>query len=408
MGRRQPEQVHYSVPFFAAYFFYYAGYCVFSSFIVLYLTQRGYSAALCGLITSLALLANLLMEPVGGYVTDTFLTTRQYLAVCIGLITLLCLFCTRFSGEPALCIPALVLTAGLAYPFSQLMDAWVNCSRELDPGLVYSRIRAGGSIGYAVMSVAAGYYFKAFGWTCYFVMQALLFLIMLPLLARLPSMELGNRRKRTQDDRSLSPPDAFRVAIGNRRYLLYLLVCTVYWFSHRPVGSYLSLIVEDRAGDPSVYGNVCGLGAAVEFMGLLLLAAAQKKGRLSLKGYMTAALVTDILRPLCIWIMPGIWPLYLGQALQSVSFACFYSGSVECFTQASDPRIRSFSISLGLTASSVVGTISANLLGGWLCDQWSVQALILLSLAVSAGNYALFGLYFRQIFSSAAETVSQK
>ena len=42
----------YSAPFFCAYFFYYAGYCVFSSFIVLYLTQRGMSATLCGVITS--------------------------------------------------------------------------------------------------------------------------------------------------------------------------------------------------------------------------------------------------------------------------------------------------------------------------------------------------------------------
>ena len=38
-------QARYFRPFFAAYFFYYAGYCVFSSFIVLFLTERGYSAA---------------------------------------------------------------------------------------------------------------------------------------------------------------------------------------------------------------------------------------------------------------------------------------------------------------------------------------------------------------------------
>ena len=52
-----------TVLFFSAYFIYYAVYCVFSSFIVLFLTEQGYSATVCGIITSLTFLANLLMEP---------------------------------------------------------------------------------------------------------------------------------------------------------------------------------------------------------------------------------------------------------------------------------------------------------------------------------------------------------
>ena len=142
-----------TVLFFSAYFIYYAVYCVFSSFIVLFLTEQGYSATVCGIITSLTFLANLLMEPVGGYITDTFLPTRRYLLVCIGIVSMVCAFCTKFMNQSWLLLPGLVLAAGLAYPFSQLMDAWVNLSKESYPGLIYSRIRAGGSIGFAVMSV---------------------------------------------------------------------------------------------------------------------------------------------------------------------------------------------------------------------------------------------------------------
>lgn len=149
-----------TVLFFSAYFIYYAVYCVFSSFIVLFLTEQGYSATVCGIITSLTFLANLLMEPVGGYITDTFLPTRRYLLVCIGIVSMVCAFCTKFMNQSWLLLPGLVLAAGLAYPFSQLMDAWVNLSKESYPGLIYSRIRAGGSIGFAVMSVIGGFYFK--------------------------------------------------------------------------------------------------------------------------------------------------------------------------------------------------------------------------------------------------------
>lgn len=389
---------HYSAAFLSAYFFYYAGYCVFSSYIVSYLTQLGYNASLCGAITSLTLMANLLMEPVGGYLTDTFLSTRRYLTLCIGAIVILCLAGTFFSSIPSLCLSVLILTAGIAYPFSQLMDAWVNCSRSLDPQLVYSRIRAGGSIGYAITSVLTGYYFERFGWGSYFLMQAALFLLMVPFLCQLPHVELRNHKAQTSDGHSLSPAESFLTILRDRTYILCLLLCTVYWFSHRPIGSYLALIVLDRAGDVGAFGSVCGLGATVEFFSLLLLSCLQRRGRLPLWLCMTAALLTNVLRPLCISLLPGIWPLYLGQAMQSVSFALFFVGSVECFTRVADARIRSFCISVGLTVSSVGGTISATLLGGWLCDLHGSSALVSMSLVSSLINCLLLLLCFKPIF----------
>lgn len=377
----------YSAPFFAVYFFYYGGYCIFSSYMVMFLTEKGYSATLCGMITSLTLAINLLTQPIVGYMTDTILSARRLLPICVGVVALLCALCTWNTQRPWVCLPAMVAAAGVAYPFSQLLDAWVNCSRELDPGLVYSRIRAGGSIGFALASMAAGWYFKQFGWDGYFILQAGCFLVMLPFLHWLPDVKLGNRRG--AGGPGMSPADCVWTALSSGEYRLCLLICTVYWFSHRPVGSYLSLIVESRAGGPETYGAVCGVGAAVEFLGLLLLGYLQRKDRLPLSLCMACALGTGVLRPLCILLLPGIWPLYLGQVLQSVSFAFFYGGSAEWFTRSAHPAIRSFCISVGLTVSSVGGTILANLLGGGLCDLRGTGALVWLSLIVSGGNVLL-------------------
>ena len=244
-----------TVLFFSAYFIYYAVYCVFSSFIVLFLTEQGYSATVCGIITSLTFLANLLMEPVGGYITDTFLPTRRYLLVCIGIVSMVCAFCTKFMDQSWLLLPGLVLAAGLAYPFSQLMDAWVNLSKESYPGLIYSRIRAGGSIGFAVMSVIGGFYFKHWGWNRYFQMQILLFLMMIPFLILLPDTRLGNHRKKGEAEKSLSFVQAFQQLVKSRRFLFCLTISTLYWFSHRPVGSFLSLIIAERGGDAAAGGG---------------------------------------------------------------------------------------------------------------------------------------------------------
>ena len=382
-------QPRFSLPFAGAYFFYYAGYCVFSSYAVMYLTQLGCSASLCGILTSLTLCANLAMEPVGGYITDTFLPTKHYLMLCIGAIGALCLACTALAAHSGFTLAAIVLIAGLAYPFSQLMDAWVNCSRELDGSLVYSRVRSAGSVGFALTSAAAGLFFQRFGWGGYFVLQALLFGAMLPFLFRLPAIRLGNRMQTHRADH-LSVTGAFATALKSPRFRFGLLLGTLFWCSHRPVGSYLSLIVTQRQGGSEVFGLVCAAGSAMESLALLALSLLTRKW--SLHRRMGAALAANLLRPAILALLPGIWPLYLGQIFQSVSFAIYYAAIVDYFTQAADERIRSFSISMGLTVTSAVGTVLANLAGGSLCDALGAGAMAPLSLCLSLLVFVLFAL----------------
>ena len=86
------------------------------------------------------------MEPVGGYITDTFLPTRRYLLLLIGMISALCIFCTKYMDQPWIMLPGMVLSAGIVYPFSQLMDAWVNISREKQNRIVRAAVYSSGPL----------------------------------------------------------------------------------------------------------------------------------------------------------------------------------------------------------------------------------------------------------------------
>lgn len=131
---------HYTVLFFSAYFIYYAAYCIFSSYTVLFLTERAYSATVCGIITSLTFLANLLMEPVGGYITDTFLPTRRYLLLLIGMISALCIFCTKYMTSSGSCFLGWSCLPGSFIPFQSAVgwlgsiSAGKNAGSDLQPG----------------------------------------------------------------------------------------------------------------------------------------------------------------------------------------------------------------------------------------------------------------------------------
>lgn len=73
-------------------------------------------------------------------------------------------------------------------------------------------------------------------------------------------------------------------------------------------------------------------------------------------------------------------------------FCVFYMsvGSGVLCGLAAGERLRSFSISMGLTVSSVVGTVLANLVGGRLCDMFHPGILILVSFALGFLNSAVF------------------
>ena len=105
-------------------------------------------------------------------------------------------------------------------------------------------------------------------------------------------------------------------------------------------------------------------------------------------------IIWNLLRPICFQLFGGEWSLYMGQILQSVSFALYMSASVECFAETSDERLKSFSISIGLTISSVIGTVCANMAGGKLCDLFYPEFLILFSFLLGSMNLLFFILVF--------------
>ena len=298
--------------FFLAYFFYYSGYAVFSSFLVMFLTEEGLPATVCGIIASLTLVVNLAMEPVAGYLTDTWLSIRRFLMLCIVLLSLLLLLAHGSAGHILPLLVLVVVSAGIAYPFSQLLDAWAEICREDDPSLVYSRIREGGSIGFALTSIMAGALFRLYGFSCYFLLQLILFLLMLPFLFLLPDIAPTNRREICRQG-SISFSGAFALLLHKPEYMFWLVVCTLYWMTHRPIGSFLSLIVTARGGSAGTYGNICGFGVAVEFLFLLLLGKSWDRiQRKKQAVYMLwGVLLLNLLRPACILLLPGLLPLYV-------------------------------------------------------------------------------------------------
>lgn len=390
MNRIQ-DQRSFAVPFFCVTALYYGGYCLFGGFMVLYLSENGYSAFFCGIVTSLTCLINLLVQPLAGYLTDTIITVKRYLIVASAAIAALSAFASQSVKSPALCVLTISMLAVFEMPYTFLLDAWISIAHEQDPRLVYGQIRAGGSIGFGLVAILFGWYSSCHGFDSFFPIQSAVFVLLTVGLMSLPETPLRNRKISAvyeKDANKLTLPQSLCLVWKNRRYRTLTILFFFYWLSHRPVGSYLSLIVQSRGGDAGIFGMVSGLGAIVEAGVLFAIAATAKK--LSLKKMLLAMLLITLVRPTVLLMTDHVAALFVVQFIQSASFAFYYSASVQGYYELSDPKIRAFSMTFGLAVTSVLGTMAANLIGGWLCDKIGTNAVIWMSMLFTTANLIYF------------------
>ncbi len=382
---------HYAQPFFCMTLFFYGGYCIYSSYMVLYLNERGYNAFFCGFVTSLTFIISVIVQPLASYLVDTFISLKNYMLLSTGMLVFLALLAGRTAVNPWICIALISAMAIFIMPFGYLLDVWIDSSRELDRSLTYGIVRAGGSVGFGIISVAFGYCWVHFPHSIYFPAQALLFACMFLFLWRFPAIEPKNKCEpsaKKREDRGLTFLQSFRILLGSRGYRVIAALFLLYWMSNRPVGSYLALMIQSRNGNAELFGWVVGAGAVSEAAVMIFLAA--RRNYFSVKKMLGLAFLTACLRPVILLLTTDVVLLFAAQIIQSISFTMYYVSSVETLHRLADPRIRTFSISIGLAFTNVLGTAIANLAGGWLFDAFGTLPVLLLSTALTAVNVLLF------------------
>ncbi len=393
------RQKLHRMAFSGVYFLYFCGYSIFASFLVPYLVECGYNGAWCGTVTSLSLVVSLLVQPAAGYITDSRIPLRNYLILSIAAIFFLSIVGQRGIRQPIGCLIICTTLAAFAYPFGQLLDAWTDEIHKTEELVVYSRIRAWGSLGYALTSIWFGWMVSRAGYNGYFGIQAMIFCSILPLLLLLPFALPNNSKESLSTGKEpLLFTASFSILLKKKNYRLLLILFTLYWMSHRPIGSYLALIVRERGGSDGLYGAVCAAGAATEC--LILFASVRFMKHFSSKGMMSAVLVIGLLRPGLMLLSKSVSILFAAQIIQSMAFAIFYPVSVQAFSDAGDGRIHNFSVAAGLTTTSVIGTASANLLSGKCCDLFGAESVIWLSAGFCIANIVFYSYVKGAMFSS--------
>lgn len=383
--------------FFAFNFVYFSGSCVYFGFLVMYLSSQGFSSFECGIVNTVLGLCTLLFQPVAGYITDTFLTVRKYLILAsVGTIVTTFLLPFLIQQPLAIVLLAIVPVALFAQPATFLADTWAVTLREQYDYLDYGKNRAGGSLGYSVMSALAGLFTAQWGYNSLFVLHVVFFVLLIIIVLQIPDIPCKNKRKKQQEQhevqqQSLSFLQVFKVLLTIRPYVVFVLCAAVYSLGMRAMFSNNTFKLLEIGGGDTELGIALSIGAVFEVPVLLAITVACRKFKLN--TLYLCCLIFQLLRGITYVTAQTPEVFYLSQALQALSYGTFVAVSLEIVSKLVPNHVRATAVTLMISMTSGFGGIAGSFLGGMLVEQMGAGQMAIWMTAIVTSALLVYSVY---------------
>ncbi|USB34076.1 MFS transporter [Paenibacillus sp. YPG26] len=365
-------------------FLYFALLAVFIPFLPVYLSEQGLNPAQIGFVVGSGGFITIIAQPLWGMISDRTKTIRKVLLLLLIFSTLLGYLLYDSSSYTLLITYAMLLYFFLM-PIDPLTES-LNFRVGEAAGVSYGSIRTYGALGYAVMSLAAGYIMTGYG--AHSLAYLFVFIGVLGFVISLimPDAPVAGKPVTLA---------SLKTFLGNRETLLFLVLVFISSVPARMNDTFLGVYIRELGGNAELVGQAWFLAAGSEIIVFALSFWWLRKGQelmiISIAGafyflrFFISAWVTD----------PHL--LVLLQALQIVTFPIFYSAAIQYLYRIAPVEWRATSQTvLALLFFGVSGIISSYA-GGALYEAYGGKFLFL-TISVMSFTGMLFGLVLNRIY----------
>lgn len=379
--------------FFLLQVLFWAAYCVIFGYTVTIFGAYGYSAQVCGLVTTLQYLVLMGAQPVYGYIMDNLLSPKWFF---VGMMTLGGLFALGLPWAFRQSLPVLVgyylLLSLFVFSAPGVVDTWcitvVNHTRRMDFGLV----RSGGSFSYALTGLVAGNIIAPLGIRALFVLHVVLTLgaAVLALFLRDP---VQYRRQEQQLQEQAPQRASFAQSVGallkNKAFVTYTLCMMCYYFASRATQVYMPIILARAGGGDAHYGLSLFLSSGGEMVVMLLASRLIIRGVRLEKLYATALAIFTV-RFLLLTVWNNLVVMLAGQLLLAVGFGLQVRVHTQYLSRIAPERYQGTAILFCNAMSSGLGAMVGTFLGGEAIEHWGVTAYLALCTGAALAALLLF------------------
>ena len=343
-----------------------------SSFMYSHGFTDGQISIVLGITTALSCVAQLGLAELIARLPK--LTVYRVLLVLSGML-LACALLMRMELTAAA-----IAGLGLGLILLQVLPAMANSigmdSVSQGSPMNYDIARGVGSGGYSILSLITGMLVSRLG------VEVLWILTLVDTLVFLGSVLWFHRageitappKERVKEKREGSFLRAYP------KFALVLFGSIVLQISHNLVCSFLLQIVVSKGGDASHQGIAAFVSAITEIPVMFAFGWLLKKKKVEFWFAFSAAVF--VLKPLFLFLAADVWGVYAAQTTQMIGYAVYVMASAYYAGSATDKNdmVRAQSY---MTAAIPIGSLIANSTGGFLCQYYTPQGMLLVSTAVA-------------------------
>ncbi len=391
---------------------YWSSHCVLYSFMVTILTDYGYDAILCGFVTMLLAIGTVVIQPMLGYISDHFIPGRKLLIALFFIAVPMTLLLPMVLKLPMPYAITYILVLSF-FGFSQhsTIDAWSIQVMQDNPGMDFAFTRSGGSIGYALISLAAGFAVKGFGVSVLFYFHAVLLLfggILCVILPEVPCPNKGHRKTKEKAGEGEGRPDekgSLWLLLSNKTYMIFVLSLTFYYFSVRIVNTFLPIVLNNAGGDSVSYGMANFLSAGLEIVFLVGVSRLLVRD-ISVPGIYIAVYLLEVARIFVLFLSKDVWVIVATQVLHAAATGLHIRGYVEYISRLIPQRLAATATTFGMGISMGIGSVTGNFAGGIIIEKAGVQLYALFCTVVMLLAAVVFApVFWKDIKARMARTV---
>ncbi|MCL1981826.1 MAG: MFS transporter [Clostridiales bacterium] len=347
---------------------------IFGGYYPMFLRDFGYSDFEVGVVMMLPMFSGLVFQLASGYLADRYNVLKQIIISGFVVMAASLPFLFVFSSSKLFVAAFSILAVGYSRSLGGIMDSWVAKLGNVD----YGKVRAVGSISYAVFSVVLGQLFTAKGNSAASYFMAAVFAVSMLAVFGLSNPE----KQKSVDNMTVRASVAY---LAGNRYFLYMTASSfLLGATFASISTYLPALVAEIGGSPAELGVMFFIMAAVEFVVMIFFT--KLSSRTGPELLLTIGFFGFFLKNLAFAMSFSVVQAYLACLFQIVSFALVIPGQVLFMSKRVDKSYLAAGLIISQSAYSI-SMMLANPVCGLLSEMLGVRRM----LAIASFPAALAG-----------------
>ena len=353
------------------------------SYTASFLSSKGYSSFIIGLVTGIGAVISVILQPVIAAVTRRFnvLCTKRNIII----LKTLSLATSAFimlnpPGAYTTAVLFTVLTAidaSVPSMLSALAMDYINGGNQLNFGLA----RGCGSISYAIFTLILGYVVQYLGADILMAMYIVLGLINIITVILFPADNSEEYFADNNKDSNILRKYPFLI--------FFLTACVLLYIAHNIFNVFLLNIVQRAGGDNTNLGIALAISAFVELPTMAAIVKIAKK--ISIEKVILVSSISFTLKAAACVFAVSIPAVYAVSAMQMIAFALFTPGSVYFINKHMQPHDSAIGQSLIGSCTLGLGGTLGNIIGGLVIDIAGLTPTLIFSAILSTcGTVVMF------------------